>query len=96
MDLLQIGFAARYRAAVAVKPSARSIKIGRLYLSGTDPKIDKAVDQALAEGQCQVIPLGEAFKAKWEQAQRDAITVAEAGSEKAILRCVDARDTGTC
>ena len=38
MDLLQNGFAARYRAAVAAKPSAKKIRIGRLYLSGTDPQ----------------------------------------------------------
>lgn len=37
MDLLQDGFAARYRAAVAAKPSAAEIKIGRLYLNEPDP-----------------------------------------------------------
>ena len=37
MDLLQNGFAERYRAAVAAKPSAEQIKIGRLYLDRTDP-----------------------------------------------------------
>ena len=37
MDLLQEGFAARYQAAVAARPSAKDIKIGRLYLDGTDP-----------------------------------------------------------
>src|ERR1700739_688886 len=64
MDLLQTGFAARYRAAVAAKPSAKDIKIGRLYLSGTDPKIDKAVDEALAEEHFRVIALDQSFKAK--------------------------------
>jgi Asp-tRNA(Asn)/Glu-tRNA(Gln) amidotransferase A subunit family amidase len=49
MDLLRSGFAAQYRRAVAAKPLARDIRIGRLYLSGTDPKIDKAVDDALAQ-----------------------------------------------
>jgi amidase len=48
MDLLQDGFAARYEAAVAAKPSAKVIKIGRLNLSGTDRRIDRAVDEALA------------------------------------------------
>src|ERR1700758_1777325 len=75
MDLLQIGFAARYRKAVAAKPSGKKIKIGRLYLGGTDPKIDQAVDQALAAAQFQVIPLNDAFKAKWKQAQRDGTTM---------------------
>ena len=37
MDLLQNGFAARYRAAVAARPLAQQIKIGRLYLSGPNP-----------------------------------------------------------
>ena len=47
MDLLQNGFETRYRMATVAKPSAKKIKIGRLYLSGTDPEIDKAVDEAL-------------------------------------------------
>src|SRR6516164_6089456 len=55
MDLLQDGFAARYKAAVAAKPSAARIRIGRLYLSGTDPKIDQAIDDALVGAQFQVI-----------------------------------------
>ena len=37
MDLLQNGFETQYRMAVTAKPSAKTIKIGRLYLSGTDP-----------------------------------------------------------
>jgi Asp-tRNA(Asn)/Glu-tRNA(Gln) amidotransferase A subunit family amidase len=76
MDLLQRGFAGRYRAAVAAKPSAKGIKIGRLYLSGTNSKIDQAVDDALAASGFRVIALDSAFKAKWEQAQKDAMTVA--------------------
>jgi amidase len=80
MDLLQDGFAVRYRAAVAAKPSARKIRIGRLYLNGTDPKIDKAIDDALAEAHFQVIPLDQGFRAKWEQAKKDGNTVAAAGA----------------
>jgi len=37
MDLLEDGFAARYRAAVAAKPSGKQIKVGRLYLNEPDP-----------------------------------------------------------
>lgn len=37
MDLLQSGFAAKYEAAKAAKPSARQIKIGRLFLGDTRP-----------------------------------------------------------
>jgi hypothetical protein len=49
MDLMQNGFAARYAGAVAAKPSAKKIRFGRLYLSDTDPQIDKALDEALAK-----------------------------------------------
>jgi amidase len=50
---------------------------GRL-LSGTDPRIDKAVDEALAKAQFQVIPLGKDFSAKWLRAQTDSNAVAAA------------------
>jgi amidase len=80
MGLLQDGFETRYRAAVAAHPSAKKIRIGRLYLSGTDPKIDKAVDEALAQGQFQVIKLDQNFKKKWDQAKSDGNTVAAAGA----------------
>jgi amidase len=80
MDLLQNGFAARYRTAVAAKPLAKKIRIGRLYLSGTDRKIDEAIDDALARAQFQVIPLDQAFKKKWDQAKKDGDTVAAAGA----------------
>ena len=80
MDLLQNGFAARYQTAVAANPSARNIRIGRLYLSGTDPKIDKAVDEALAEGHFRVTTLDQRFKTEWDQAKKDGNTVAAAGA----------------
>ena len=90
MDLLQEGFAARYQAAVAARPSAKDIKIGRLYLGGpgpgsvvlggTDPRIDKAVDNALARAGFHVVKLDEAFKAKWNKAQKDADIVAASGA----------------
>jgi amidase len=80
MDLLQKGFAARYRNAVAAKPLAEDIRIGRLYLNGTDPKIDKAVDYALAQGHFKVISLDKVFTAKWDQATKDGNTLAAAGA----------------
>src|ERR1700674_2932405 len=76
MDLLQRGFAARYKRAIAAEPSAKDIRIGRLYLDGTDPAIDKALDDALAAKQFKVIKLDQAFKAKWDQAQKDGKAVA--------------------
>src|SRR5260221_12409913 len=80
MDLLQSGFAARYRRAVVANPLAEDIRIGRLYLGRADPKIDKAVDDALARAGFRVVPLDQAFKAKWDQAKKDGDTVAAAGA----------------
>lgn len=78
MDLLQRGFAGRYARAVAAKPSARQIKVGRLYLDGTDPAIDKAIDETLAAKHFQVVALPSSFKKQWEQAQKDGKVVAAA------------------
>lgn len=80
MDLLQRGFAARYSAAQARFPSAARIRMGLVRLPGTDPRIDSAIDDALARAGFQVIPLGEDFVAAWEQAKRDGNTIAAAGS----------------
>jgi Asp-tRNA(Asn)/Glu-tRNA(Gln) amidotransferase A subunit family amidase len=80
MELLQRGFAARYAAAMAAKPLARNIRIGRLALKGTDPQIDRAVDEALGKAGFQVIPLGLDFREKWVQAQKDGTTIAAAGA----------------
>jgi amidase len=80
MDLLQNGFSAKYRKAVAAKPSARKIRIGRLYLDGTEPLIDKAVDASLARGGFQVVRLDPGFKKMWGQAKTDGNTVAAAGA----------------
>lgn len=76
MDLLQRGFAARYQEAVADKPLARHITIGRLYLDGTDPAIDRAIDAELAARHFKVIRLHKSFQAKWKQAEADGKTVA--------------------
>jgi amidase len=80
MDLLQKGFAARYAEAVRKKPLGKQIKVGRLYLSGTDPRIDEAVDDALTRAGFQVVPLDQAFKAKWDAAKKDGNTVAAAAA----------------
>jgi amidase len=80
MDLLERGFAERYAAAVKNKPLGRQIRVGRLYLKGTDPKIDQAVDDSLKRAGFQVVPLDDAFKAKWEAAKKDGNTVAAAAA----------------
>src|SRR6185369_6678894 len=80
MDLLQDGFAALYAAAVAAKPSAQEIRIGRLTLKGTDPKIDQAVNEALARTGFQVVPLDDSIRKKWERAKEDGNTIAASGA----------------
>jgi amidase len=80
MELLEKGFAVQYSRAVAARPSGKKIRIGRLYLSGTDPRIDSAIDRVLAQRQFQVVRLDPAFKVEWDQAQRDGTTVAAAGA----------------
>jgi Asp-tRNA(Asn)/Glu-tRNA(Gln) amidotransferase A subunit family amidase len=76
MDLLQRDFAARYAAAVAAKPRASQIRIGRLYLNNTDPAIDQAIDRALTASGFKIRRLDSKFQAKWAQAEADGKTVA--------------------
>ena len=96
MDLLQEGFAARYKKAVATKPSARDIKIGRLYIDGTDPAIDKALDLALAAKHFRIVKLNRAFKAKWDEADKHGRTLAVADAWLNDRKYLDKRGvTGT-
>ena len=80
MELLQDGFAAKYAAAKAAKPTARSIRVGRLKLKGTDPRIDQAIDDALTKTGFKVVPLDDSLREKWDQAKKDGTTVAAAGA----------------
>jgi amidase len=80
MELLQANFDTLYARAKAAKPSARQIRIGLLRVPNTDPAIDKAIAERLAERGFQVIPLSEEFLKEWEQAQRDGNLVAAAAS----------------
>src|SRR4030095_10795103 len=80
MDLLQSGFAQRYATVAAAKPSGKSIRIGRLNLKNTYPRIDDAVDDALTKAGFQVIRLGDDFRKKWEQATLDGDNVAATGA----------------
>ncbi len=80
MELLQNGFGAKYAAAEAAKPTARSIRVGRLKLKGTDRKIDQAIDDALAKTGFQVVELDESLSEQFEQAKKDGTTVASAGA----------------
>ena len=79
MDLLQRGFAAKFAAAQAAKPAGGNIRVGRLYLKGTEPRVDAAIDKALAKAGFQVVPLDDDFRERWEQAKRDGNVIAAAG-----------------
>ena len=65
MDLLQAGFASRYRQAVAAKPSAKGIRVGRIYIKGTAPSVDQAMADALAATGFEVVKLSPEFTEKW-------------------------------
>ena len=80
MALLEHGFEAKYAAARAAKPSAASIRIGRLRLEGTDPAVDRAVDEALRAAGFVVIELDGNLREQWAQAKKDGDTVAAAGA----------------
>src|SRR5438270_760566 len=80
MDLLQPGFSGRYRQAMAAKPAAKVLLIGRIYIEVTTPRLDHAVDDALATTGFTVVNLSKEFTDKWIQAQKDAATVAGVGA----------------
>ena len=80
MELLQNGFAAKYAAAKAARPTGDRIRVGRLRLKGTDSNIDEAVDNALAKAGFQVVSLPDSLREKWEQAKNDGNTIAAAGA----------------
>lgn len=76
MGLLQREFPGLYAAAKSAHPSARGIRIGRLYVDGTDPKIDAAIDEVLKAKGFRVVVMNAEFKSQWEQAESDGRTVA--------------------
>ena len=80
MDLLESGFINRYHQAVAAKPSAKDIRVGRLYIQGTSPAVDRAVDEALTATGFKVVKLSKEFTDRWNRAQKDAATVAAVGT----------------
>ena len=67
MELLDPGFTARYNAAVARKPSANRITVGRLYVDGTDSQIDRALDDKLNGAGFRVVALNERLPAQVER-----------------------------
>jgi amidase len=69
--LLQPGFSAG-------GASGKQIKVGRLNIPGTDPKIEQAIDEALKAAGFRVVPLGDEFRTAWDQAQSNGTTIAVA------------------
>jgi amidase len=80
MDLLEEGFWQRYESAVLAISTPHVIRIGRLRVPGTDKKIDRAVDEVLAQAGFQIVELDRDFLRKWERAHRDGTVVATAGA----------------
>lgn len=80
MELLEPGFQNEYARAKAARPAAKSIRIGRLRVPGTDPAIERAIDARLTEGGFTVIPLSPEFHEEWKKAQYDGNLVAAAAS----------------
>jgi Asp-tRNA(Asn)/Glu-tRNA(Gln) amidotransferase A subunit family amidase len=78
MDLLEAGFVDKYQAAESSKPTGETIRVGRLYVPGTDSAIDKAVDEALELAKFKVVRLNDDFVKKWVRAQKEGNTVAAA------------------
>ncbi|RBP46553.1 Asp-tRNA(Asn)/Glu-tRNA(Gln) amidotransferase A subunit family amidase [Roseimicrobium gellanilyticum] len=80
MELLEPGFQNEYARAKAANPLAKTIRIGRLRVPGTDPAIDDAIDRQLAAAGFTVIPLSAEFHEEWAKAQHDGNLVAAAAS----------------
>lgn len=80
MDLLQPGFNDLYARARRAHPGAGTVTLGRLYVPKTDPAIDRAIDQRLADAGFRVVPMSAEFLKEWEQAQRDGNLVAAAAT----------------
>jgi amidase len=76
MDMLQRGFEERYDEAVSEHPSAKQLTVGRLYVKGTDPEIDRAIDATLAARGFRVVVLDEAFSDAWLAAKKHGNTIA--------------------
>jgi Asp-tRNA(Asn)/Glu-tRNA(Gln) amidotransferase A subunit family amidase len=76
MELLDAGFSTRYETAKASQPSAKQITIGRLYVPGTDSKIERAIDDVLKSCRFRVVRLGDDFRYQWDQAQSNGSTIA--------------------
>lgn len=78
MDLLKPGTEDAFNAEAARHPSGAGLRVGRLYIKGTDEQIDQAVDEALRRAGFTVVRLNESFEEAWEQAQKHGQVIAVA------------------
>lgn len=76
MALLERGFKQKYQQELSRHPAARSLRVGRLRLPGTDRKIDKAIDAALERAGFRVVELSDDFAGRWQKAHKAGSTVA--------------------
>ncbi len=77
MSLLDRSFDGEYANARARNPDASGYRVGRLYLTGTDPAIEHAIDKALESHGFQLVPMTIDFRDEWNQATSDGILVAQ-------------------
>jgi amidase len=80
MDMLKPGTAAQFHELAAEHPSGAGLRVGRMYIEGTDPAIDRAVDRALQKAGFKVVRLSPAFTEAWKQATKNGQVVAVADS----------------
>jgi amidase len=78
MDMLKPGIAGQVRERAAEHPTGSGLRVGRLYIEGTDPAIDRAVDRALQTAGFKVVQLDAAFTEAWKQATKNGQVVAVA------------------
>jgi len=76
MDLLKPGTQGEYEEAKAAEPTGASLRVGRLYIPGTDSAIDEAVDEALRKAGCKVVPLSKEFGEAWLRARKNGEAIA--------------------
>lgn len=78
MDLLKPGTREQYMGEMSAHPTGRGIRVGRLYIPGTDDSVDKAVDESLRKAGFTVVRLDDRFEEMWEEARKHGQTIAVA------------------
>jgi amidase len=82
MDMLKPGTAEQFHEVAVEHPAGSGLRVGRLYIEGTDPAIDRAVDRALQKAGFKVVRLNPAFTQAWNQATKNGQVIAVADGYK--------------